>query len=63
MWQTYYWVLNDEADFKRAFEIGCEGVMTDCPEKLRKFLDANPRYDVRITQESFYKTKPVPVEN
>jgi len=60
---TYYWVLNDEADFKRAFEIGCEGVMTDCPEKLRKFLDENPRYDVRITQDTLFKNKAVAVEN
>uniref|UniRef100_H2YUR4 GP-PDE domain-containing protein n=1 Tax=Ciona savignyi TaxID=51511 RepID=H2YUR4_CIOSA len=37
--QTYFWVLNDEEDFKGAFELGAEGVMTDHPTKLKIWLD------------------------
>ncbi|GFQ92850.1 lysophospholipase D GDPD1 [Trichonephila clavata] len=37
--QTYFWVLNDEEDFERAFKLGATGIMTDYPTKLRKFLD------------------------
>ncbi|MEI4867136.1 glycerophosphodiester phosphodiesterase family protein, partial [Klebsiella pneumoniae] len=29
--QVYIWVLNDEEDFKRAFDLGATGVMTDFP--------------------------------
>lgn len=39
--QTYFWVLNEEEDFKRAFELGATGIMTDYPTRLRKFLDNN----------------------
>uniref|UniRef100_UPI00358FA1ED lysophospholipase D GDPD1-like n=1 Tax=Myxine glutinosa TaxID=7769 RepID=UPI00358FA1ED len=38
--QVYLWVLNEEADFKRAFDLGVTGVMTDFPSKLRHFLSA-----------------------
>uniref|UniRef100_A0A8C4QP89 Glycerophosphodiester phosphodiesterase domain containing 1 n=1 Tax=Eptatretus burgeri TaxID=7764 RepID=A0A8C4QP89_EPTBU len=38
--QVYLWVLNEEADFKRAFDLGVTGVMTDFPSKLRQFLSA-----------------------
>nr|CAB3248666.1 glycerophosphodiester phosphodiesterase domain-containing protein 1-like [Phallusia mammillata] len=41
---TYFWVLNEEEDFKAAFELGAEGVMTDCPTKLSAWLDENPQY-------------------
>ncbi|XP_042896084.1 lysophospholipase D GDPD1 isoform X1 [Parasteatoda tepidariorum] len=37
--QTYLWVLNEEEDFEKAFELGAVGVMTDYPTKLRKFLE------------------------
>lgn len=37
--QVYVWVLNDEEDFKRAFDLGATGVMTDYPTKLRDFLE------------------------
>ncbi|GIY37110.1 lysophospholipase D GDPD1 [Caerostris darwini] len=37
--QTYFWVLNEEEDFERAFKLGATGIMTDYPNKLRKFLD------------------------
>uniref|UniRef100_H3AD63 Glycerophosphodiester phosphodiesterase domain containing 1 n=1 Tax=Latimeria chalumnae TaxID=7897 RepID=H3AD63_LATCH len=36
--QVYVWVLNDEEDFKRAFDLGATGVMTDYPTKLKEFL-------------------------
>jgi len=42
---TYFWVLNDEDGYRRAFELGAEGVMTDCPAKLRRWLDVNPKYE------------------
>lgn len=38
---TYLWVLNKEADFRRAFESGASGVMTDYPTKLKFFCDQN----------------------
>lgn len=37
---TYVWVLNSEDEFRKAFfDWGVTGVMTDCPSKLRRFLD------------------------
>ncbi|XP_076832538.1 lysophospholipase D GDPD1 isoform X2 [Brachyhypopomus gauderio] len=39
--QVYVWVLNDEEDFKRAFDLGATGVMTDYPTKLKEFLEKN----------------------
>ena len=41
---TSLWVLNNEKDFKRAFDVGVQGVMTDYPSKLRAFLEENPHY-------------------
>ena len=43
---TNFWVMNDEDGYRRVFELGAEGVMTDCPSKLRKWLDVNPKYVV-----------------
>ncbi|KAL6470931.1 hypothetical protein MHYP_G00195810 [Metynnis hypsauchen] len=39
--QVYLWVLNDEDDFKRAFDLGATGVMTDYPTKLKEFMEKN----------------------
>ncbi|XP_066518612.1 lysophospholipase D GDPD1 isoform X2 [Hoplias malabaricus] len=39
--QVYVWVLNDEEDFKRAFDLGATGVMTDYPTKLKEFMEKN----------------------
>ncbi|KAK5904546.1 hypothetical protein CesoFtcFv8_006097 [Champsocephalus esox] len=39
--QVYIWVLNDEEDFQRAFDLGATGVMTDFPTRLKEFLDLN----------------------
>lgn len=39
--QVYVWVLNDEEDFQRAFDLGATGVMTDFPTQLRHFMDKN----------------------
>ncbi len=37
---VYLWVLNDDDDYRRAFHrLGVDGVMTDYPTKLRRFLD------------------------
>ena len=40
--QVYIWVLNEEEEFKRAFDLGATGVMTDYPTKLKDFLHAYP---------------------
>lgn len=42
--QTYLWVLNDEEEYTRAFRLGADGVMTDFPTKLKKYLDSHPEY-------------------
>ena len=42
--QVYLWVLNEEKAYKRAFELGADGVMTDFPTKLEHFLEENPQY-------------------
>jgi glycerophosphoryl diester phosphodiesterase len=34
---TYVWVLNEEAEFKRALEAGAAGIMTDYPSRLKLF--------------------------
>uniref|UniRef100_A0A672HSL3 GP-PDE domain-containing protein n=1 Tax=Salarias fasciatus TaxID=181472 RepID=A0A672HSL3_SALFA len=39
--QVYVWVLNDEEDFQRAFDLGATGVMTDFPTRLKDFMDRN----------------------
>jgi len=36
---TYLWVLNNEDQFERAFNLGVQGVMTDFPRKLKQFLE------------------------
>ncbi|XP_010625017.1 lysophospholipase D GDPD1 isoform X2 [Fukomys damarensis] len=40
--QVYVWVLNDEQEYKRAFDLGATGVMTDYPTKLKDFLHNFP---------------------
>ncbi|XP_067883856.1 lysophospholipase D GDPD1-like [Heterodontus francisci] len=40
--QVYFWVLNEESDYRQALDYGVTGVMTDYPSKLRKFLDEMP---------------------
>ncbi|XP_030633669.1 lysophospholipase D GDPD1 [Chanos chanos] len=37
--QVYLWVLNDEEDFRRAFDLGATGIMTDFPTKLKEFME------------------------
>ena len=39
--KVYIWVLNDDEDFQRAFDLGATGVMTDFPTKLKDFMDRN----------------------
>uniref|UniRef100_A0AAY4AWP5 GP-PDE domain-containing protein n=1 Tax=Denticeps clupeoides TaxID=299321 RepID=A0AAY4AWP5_9TELE len=39
--QVYIWVLNDEEDFQRAFNLGATGIMTDYPTKLKSFMEKN----------------------
>ncbi|XP_070587352.1 lysophospholipase D GDPD1 [Erythrolamprus reginae] len=40
--QVYIWVLNDDQEYKRAFDLGATGVMTDYPTKLKEFLHNYP---------------------
>lgn len=35
---VYFWVLNKDEEFKKAFDLGATGVMTDYPTKLKLFL-------------------------
>ncbi|XP_078508512.1 lysophospholipase D GDPD1-like [Lissotriton helveticus] len=37
--QVYFWVLNQESDFQKAWSLGATGIMTDYPSKLRGFLN------------------------
>uniref|UniRef100_A0A670JF00 Glycerophosphodiester phosphodiesterase domain containing 1 n=1 Tax=Podarcis muralis TaxID=64176 RepID=A0A670JF00_PODMU len=36
--QVYIWVLNEDEEYQRAFDLGATGVMTDYPTKLKNFL-------------------------
>lgn len=63
--QVYLWVLNDEEDFKRAFDLGATGVMTDYPTKLKEFMECNipftskwPVKAERLTVFIFYSIFP-----
>uniref|UniRef100_A0A8C6X3P7 Glycerophosphodiester phosphodiesterase domain containing 1 n=1 Tax=Naja naja TaxID=35670 RepID=A0A8C6X3P7_NAJNA len=40
--QVYIWVLNEDHEYKRAFDLGATGVMTDYPTKLKEFLHNYP---------------------
>uniref|UniRef100_A0A0F7Z7E2 Glycerophosphodiester phosphodiesterase domain-containing protein 1 n=1 Tax=Crotalus adamanteus TaxID=8729 RepID=A0A0F7Z7E2_CROAD len=40
--QVYIWVLNEDHEYKRAFDLGATGVMTDYPTKLKAFLHTYP---------------------
>ncbi|XP_019400857.1 PREDICTED: glycerophosphodiester phosphodiesterase domain-containing protein 1 [Crocodylus porosus] len=40
--QVYIWVLNEEQEYKRAFDLGATGVMTDYPTRLKEFLRHYP---------------------
>jgi glycerophosphoryl diester phosphodiesterase len=42
--QTYLWVLNNDEEFRKAYELGATGVMTDYPSRLKRFLMENPQY-------------------
>ncbi|EFN83219.1 lysophospholipase D GDPD1 [Harpegnathos saltator] len=35
---VYFWVLNKDEEFKKAFELGATGVMTDYPTRLKLYL-------------------------
>ncbi|KAK2579554.1 hypothetical protein KPH14_010853 [Odynerus spinipes] len=36
---VYFWVLNQDEEFKKAFDLGATGVMTDYPTRLKLFLE------------------------
>ncbi|XP_074202217.1 lysophospholipase D GDPD3 isoform X4 [Camelus bactrianus] len=37
--QVIFWCLNEESDFKAAFDLGATGIITDYPTALRRYLD------------------------
>ncbi len=37
--EVVYWVLNTQKDFSRAIRAGVDGIITDCPQTLRRYLD------------------------
>ncbi|XP_025049741.1 glycogen synthase kinase-3 alpha-like, partial [Alligator sinensis] len=39
------WVLNEDQDFAEAFSYGVDGVMTDYPTRLRRYLDQHPAHE------------------
>lgn len=39
------WVLNEDKDFAEAFGYGVDGVMTDYPTRLRRYLDQHPAHE------------------
>ncbi|CAH1802610.1 unnamed protein product [Owenia fusiformis] len=41
--QTYFWVLNEDSEFEKAFNYGAVGVMTDFPTKLKNWLELHPQ--------------------
>lgn len=40
--QTYLWVLNEEEEFDKAFNLGVTGIMTDYPTRLAAYLEKRP---------------------
>ncbi|ETE58846.1 Glycerophosphodiester phosphodiesterase domain-containing protein 1 [Ophiophagus hannah] len=40
--EIYIWVLNEDQEYKRAFDLGATGVMTDYPTRLKEFLHNYP---------------------
>lgn len=39
--KVFLWVLNTEEEFELAIKLGVDGVITDYPMKLIKFLNRN----------------------
>ncbi len=37
---VHYWTINDEDDMRRLIELGADGIMTDCPSKLKAVYDS-----------------------
>jgi len=53
--QVYIWVLNDEEDFQRAFDLGATGVMTDFPTRLKDFLDREGTSEPRWPSNTYLR--------
>lgn len=47
---TFFWVVNEEEDFRAAISIGSVGIMTDEPSKLADYLKKEGIY-YRATKE------------
>ncbi len=37
---VHYWTVNDEDDMRRLIELGADGIMTDCPSKLKAVYES-----------------------
>jgi glycerophosphoryl diester phosphodiesterase len=51
--QSIPWVLNDAHEFEKAFSLGVDGVMTDWPMRLTRFLQE--RYPQKAKALKFTK--------
>eukprot|EP00667_Euglena_gracilis_P013162 EG_transcript_13559 len=47
---VYLWVLNEERHMQEAFSAGVNGVMSDRPTVLRRFMDSHPEYPLPARQ-------------
>ncbi len=41
---VYYWVLNTDEEFRRAIDLGVNGIITDYPTRLINFVENNQEY-------------------
>ena len=52
---TFFWIVNEEEDWEKAISIGCQGIMTDRPSALNKYLKGKGLY---FESELMPETKP-----
>ena len=47
---VYYWVLNEEEEFKYAIELGVNGIITDYPSRLINYVETNKHVHNHISR-------------
>ncbi|CAF0813928.1 unnamed protein product [Brachionus calyciflorus] len=47
---VYYWVLNEEEEFKDAIELGVNGIITDYPSRLIEYIQTNTEVHTHIVR-------------
>lgn len=45
---VYYWVLNTDEEFRKAIDMGVNGIITDYPTRLISFIENNPEYKKKL---------------